>query len=119
MPVSCRAEGSFYIWVTPHPRLYNRTMPSVPVRLDETGVDALRQHLKDTVTGRKVPAAWFGVTSANEELFFDCQGERVFGKPNEGMVDEHTSGFRLVDRTDPSPTAVLDDQVCHDGECHV
>jgi hypothetical protein len=87
--------------------------------LDETGVDALRQHLKDTVTGRKVPAAWFGVTSANEELFFDCQGERVFGKPNEGMVDEHTSGFRLVDRTDPSPTAVLDDQVCHDGECHV
>jgi methyl acetate hydrolase len=58
--------------------------------LDAAGKSALDAHLQKTLKERKVPATWLGVTTAEKELFFDYGGERVFGKPEEGLVDEHT-----------------------------
>lgn len=58
---------------------------------DAAGKAALDAHLQKIVKERRVPATWLGVTNAKEELFFDYGGDRVFGKPEAGMVDDHTS----------------------------
>jgi len=55
-----------------------------------TGKDALDGLLKITVKDRKVPAAFFGVTDKNGELYFDCGGDRVFGNAEEGQVTPDT-----------------------------
>jgi hypothetical protein len=90
---------------------------SVPSpRFKDTGKKALDEFLHTTVKDRKVPAVFLGATDKNGELYFNCGGERVFGKPDEGQVTPDTGESRswptltlLID----SPAALLDDQV-HD-----
>jgi len=60
-------------------------------KLDASGKAALDTLLKDTVESRNVPATYFGATTADGELYFNCAGERVFGEPDKGMVNEDTS----------------------------
>lgn len=54
------------------------------------GKEALDKLLKSTAKDRQVPAVFFGVTDKNGELYFDCGGERIFGKPDEGQVTPDT-----------------------------
>jgi methyl acetate hydrolase len=64
---------------------------SVPSpKLKSTGKEALDALLEKTVKDRRVPAAFFGVTDKNGELYFDCGGERVFGQKEEGQVTPDT-----------------------------
>lgn len=69
--------------------------------LDDKGQAALESHLYDSVAGRQVPATWLGVTAADKEIYFGYEGERVFGQPEEGMVDEHTGERSSVTRAQP------------------
>lgn len=59
--------------------------------LSSTGKAAIDKYLRETVEGKKVPAAFFGATNAKEEIYFGCGGEKVFGKPEEGGVTPETS----------------------------
>ena len=59
----------------------------------DTGKKALDDLLEKTVQERKVPAAFFGATDKNGELYFNCGGERVFGKPDEGQVTPDTGEY--------------------------
>jgi hypothetical protein len=64
---------------------------SVPVpQLKQTGKEALDQFLQKTVQDKKVPATFLGATNKDGELYFDCGGDRVFGKPDEGQVTHDT-----------------------------
>lgn len=53
--------------------------------------EALDTLLKRTVDERTMPAVHFGATTAEDELYFNCRGERVYGEPDKGMVDDDTS----------------------------
>jgi hypothetical protein len=64
--------------------------PSLP-KLSAKGSAALDDLLKTSVGGRTVPATYFGATTADGPLYFNCAGERVFGEPDKGEVTEHTS----------------------------
>jgi hypothetical protein len=91
---------------------------SVPSpRFKDTGKKALDEFLHATVKDRKVPAVFLGATDKNGELYFDCGGERVFGKPDEGQVTPDTGEQRLwttsLSLLILSSAAFLDDQV-HD-----
>jgi hypothetical protein len=66
---------------------------SVPVP-EFTGNEALNEFLQKTVRDRKVPATFLGVTDKNGELYFDCGGDRVFGKSAEGQVTPETGTYR-------------------------
>ena len=59
--------------------------------IDQAGRSAIDQFLAETVSSRKVPATLLGVTTAKEELYFNQDGERVFGHPDQGLVDDQTS----------------------------
>lgn len=64
--------------------------------LKSSGKKALDEFLSKTVSERKVPATFLGVTNKDGELYFDCGGERVFGKPEEGNVSPDTSMFLTI-----------------------
>jgi hypothetical protein len=65
-------------------------MPS-PTLKDTVALDKL---LDDTVKSRKVPATYFGATTSTGEIYFKGQGERMFGQPEKGEVQEDTSEYR-------------------------
>ena len=59
--------------------------------LDAAGTEALDDFLTKTVEGRVVPAVFTGVTTNQKEIYFNCAGEKVFGKTDEGHVAPETS----------------------------
>jgi methyl acetate hydrolase len=64
---------------------------SVPSpRIKDTGKKPLDDFLQKIVTDRNVPAVFLGATDKNGELYFNCGGDRVFGKPDEGQVTPDT-----------------------------
>jgi len=64
---------------------------SIPTpSIDEAGRAAIDKFLADTAGGRRVPATFLGVTTAKGELYFNQDGERVFGEPDKGVVDDQT-----------------------------
>jgi hypothetical protein len=63
----------------------------IPPKLSAKGAAALDELLKTSVEGRTVPATYFGATTADGPLYFNCAGERVFGEPDKGEVTEGTS----------------------------
>jgi hypothetical protein len=97
--------------------LYQTSIMSVPSpRFKDTGKKALDEFLHTTVKDRKVPAVFLGATDKNGELYFNCGGDRVFGKPDEGQVTPDTGESRswpTLMLLMFSPAALLDDQV-HD-----
>jgi hypothetical protein len=97
--------------------LYQTSIMSVPSpRFKDTGKKALDEFLHTTVKDRKVPAVFLGATDKNGELYFNCGGDRVFGKPDEGQVTPDTGELRswpTLTLLIFSPAALLDDQV-HD-----
>jgi len=73
---------------------------SVPVpQLKQTGKQALDRFLQKTVHDKKVPAAFLGATNKDGELYFECGGDRVFGKPDEGQVTLDTGQSYLKKRS--------------------
>ncbi len=84
-------------------RLFPLSFPVRPVKmalsqpkLNANGQQALDALLKKTAEERKNPAAFFGATNAKEEIYFGCGGEKVFGKPEEGMVNQDTSKYTFL-----------------------
>ena len=72
---------------------------TVPVpQLKQTGKEALDQFLQKIVQDKKVPAAFLGATNKDGELYFECGGDRVFGKPDEGQVTPDTGQLYLKAR---------------------
>lgn len=61
--------------------------------LSAKGKAALDELLTSRVESRNIPAATFGVTSADGEIYFNHAGERIFGQPEKGNVDDKTSEF--------------------------
>ena len=59
--------------------------------LSPSGRTAIDAFLREAVESERVPATFLGVTAAEAELYYDQQGERVFGEADKGSVDEHTS----------------------------
>ncbi|KAK4703820.1 hypothetical protein P7C70_g2387, partial [Phenoliferia sp. Uapishka_3] len=65
---------------------------SLPLpNLSPAGKQRLDEFLIETVNGREVPALFFGATNATEIIYFNQAGERVFGEPEKGAVDENTT----------------------------
>lgn len=58
--------------------------------LTDQGKKALTNHLDAVVKERKCPATWLGVTTASGEIYFEGKGERVWGEPGKGEVDDNT-----------------------------
>ena len=70
---------------------------SIPVpQLKQTGKAALDQFLQKTIQDKKVPAAFLGATNKDGELYFECEGDRVFGKPDEGQVTPETGQSYII-----------------------
>ena len=63
--------------------------------LDSSAKATFDSFLKQAVESRTVPAIHIGAANADEILYFNCAGERVFGEPDEGMVDDDTSMFHF------------------------
>jgi hypothetical protein len=89
--------------------------------LSQKGRAAIDNLLRETVESKRVPATFFGVTTADSELYYDQKGDRIFGKPDQGEVDEHTSKWtgRAHGGTTSrfSPEAVFLHQALHRCEC--
>ncbi|KAK4686966.1 hypothetical protein P7C73_g3164, partial [Tremellales sp. Uapishka_1] len=65
-------------------------MASSP-KLNGDARKVLDTYLRDTVQGHDVPALHFGVTSADDIIYFNQAGDRVFGEPDMGQVDQDTT----------------------------
>lgn len=59
--------------------------------------DALDKLLRERVARRDLPAIFLGATNADETIYLNQAGERVFGNPSAGEVNEDT-------RESPTPT---------------
>ena len=59
--------------------------------ISEAGKTALDELLSTKVEGRTVPALFFGATTADDEIYFACKGDMVYGDPDKGAVNEDTS----------------------------
>lgn len=57
------------------------------------GKQALDAFLDEVVRGRQVPAAFLGATTGDEEIYFACGGDKVFGRPEQGQVNADSSAF--------------------------
>lgn len=66
--------------------------------LSAKGRAALDELLATRVDSRAIPAATFGATTADGEIYLNCRGERVFGQPDKGRVDDKTV-FQLYSMT--------------------
>lgn len=55
------------------------------------GKALLDEQLAKAVADPKQPAQFFGVASADDILYYNCGGDRVFGHPEKGQVTEDTS----------------------------
>lgn len=72
----------------PHLNMSSFPLPTLP----PTSTKALSHLLQQSVSTRKIPATFFGLTNAQEEFYFDCEGEKEFGSGGEG-VGEDTSEY--------------------------
>ncbi|ORY32011.1 beta-lactamase/transpeptidase-like protein [Naematelia encephala] len=59
--------------------------------LKPEGKKALDSLLERAVDSKNIPAAFFGATNADEEIYFNCRGDKVFGRPEEGPVTPDTT----------------------------
>lgn len=75
-------------------------------RLSESGKQAITDYLEQVVAERQNPATWLGATTAEGELYFDGKGEKVFGKADEGEVDDETCEYHFLDTEGTQRTAM-------------
>jgi methyl acetate hydrolase len=61
--------------------------------LTPEGKASLDKLLQTKVESRTVPATFFGATTAAGPIYFNCAGERVFGEPEKGLVNDDTSQY--------------------------
>ncbi|BEI82851.1 hypothetical protein CcaverHIS002_0307190 [Cutaneotrichosporon cavernicola] len=54
----------------------------------KAALDAL---LAEKVAEKKIPAIFFGASNADGELYFNAMGDKVFGEPDKGQIDENTT----------------------------
>jgi hypothetical protein len=52
--------------------------------------------LSSVVGSRRVPAMFVGATNAQEEIYWSCAGDKVFGDPSQGEVNSDTSTFPVL-----------------------
>jgi hypothetical protein len=62
-------------------------------RLEVSGSQALSSYLKEVIKGRESPATWFGATTAEGEIYLECEGERIWGDEAKGSVSQDTSTY--------------------------
>jgi hypothetical protein len=55
---------------------------------------SLDKLLEETVSSGDFPALFMGATTADRILYWNQQGNRVYGDPSRGPVDENTSKSR-------------------------
>ncbi|KAK8869722.1 hypothetical protein IAR55_000290 [Kwoniella newhampshirensis] len=65
--------------------------PTPLTTLKPSGKASLDELLRVTVERRHVPAVFYGATNAKEEIYFNQLGEKVFGEPSSGQIDENTT----------------------------
>lgn len=63
----------------------------MPNQLAPGGKDALDALLARTQSNGQFPAIHFGATTAHGPIYAAHSGDRVFGSPEQGQVDENTS----------------------------
>lgn len=66
------------------------TMSSVPV-LRSGGKAAIDNFLHESAVDDSIPAVFFGATNAKEQLYYEAEGDMVFGEPSKGQVNIETS----------------------------
>lgn len=66
-----------------------RTMTTMPRPLvTPAGRAALDDLLEREVASRDIPATFFGVTNADEEIYWACAGDKEYGNPAEQVTDQ-------------------------------
>lgn len=61
-------------------------------QLSPEGKANIDRWLAETVDSHfQTPALFVGATTAESEIYFNCRGDQVYGKPDEGQVDADTS----------------------------
>lgn len=58
--------------------------------------EALDKLLLERVAKRDLPAIFLAATNAEETIYLNQAGERVYGDPSQGEVDEDTREFLVV-----------------------
>lgn len=93
-------------------------VPLQPLPLPElASPGALDKLLHDRVAVRDLPAIFLAATNADETIYLNQAGERVFGDASKGEVNEDTRGYRGC--SDASVRAVLTDEVGDKCGCFV
>lgn len=59
--------------------------------LSAQGKERLDALLTSASASGKWPALFFGATTADGEIYFNCKGDRVHTDPSKGQVDDKTS----------------------------
>lgn len=68
------------------------TISTTPApKISDEGKAALDAYLNERVGSKEVPAVFFAVTNKDEEIYINCAGDRKFGHPEEGPVNQDTS----------------------------
>lgn len=70
-------------------------MSSLPTITSE-GCAKIDSFLGSVVDSRRVPAMFLGATNAQEEIYWSCAGDKVFGDPSQGEVNSDTSTFAVL-----------------------
>lgn len=60
-------------------------------KLNDAAKASLDQYLASVADSGNYAAQFMGVTTADGPLYYACKGERVWGEPDKGQVDENTS----------------------------
>lgn len=63
-------------------------------KISQKGKELLDAKLAEAVNDPLQPAQFFGVTSAEGPLYYNCGGDLVLGEPDKGQVNEDTSEYR-------------------------
>jgi hypothetical protein len=67
------------------------TMSLPTPSIGQVGQAAIDHFLDEVVESKRVPAMFLGVATAKEDSYYGQKGDRVFGHPEKGQVDDHTS----------------------------
>lgn len=67
------------------------TISAQPAQLTPEGKKALDDLLDGFVAEKRIPAITFGATTADGLIYFNAKGDKVFGEPDKGQIDENTS----------------------------
>ncbi|WWC92598.1 uncharacterized protein L201_007557 [Kwoniella dendrophila CBS 6074] len=65
-------------------------MTALPT-ISTSGKESLDKLLKETVARKHVPGIFYGVTNPKEEIYFNQQGDKIFGDESSGQITSDTT----------------------------